>query len=351
MTLEVRIEKRPGRSFHLGVDFSHNGGVLGMLGPSGCGKSMTLKCIAGIETPDRGRIVLNGRVLYDSDAGINLRPQQRRVGYLFQNYALFPRMTVAENIAIGVHGDDRTKRDAVARWLDRLHLSGLERRMPDQLSGGQQQRVALARMLAAEPEIVLMDEPFSALDAHLREEMQLLVLETVRDCGDVIIVSHSRDEIFKLSDSCLVLSDGSILGRGETRELFRRPGKLQVAKLTGCKNFSRAERMGGKRVRAIDWGLDLETESEPGVAINHVGIRAHDFTVVPDDEPDAPNQVRVAVRERSEDPFEWTVLFGSPAAPDDGESRLWWKYSKYMGINAIPKRLRLPPEALLLLED
>lgn len=351
MTLEVRIDKRFGRSFHLNVDFRLDGGVLGMLGPSGCGKSMTLKCIAGIETPDKGRIVLNGRTLFDSDKGVDLRPQQRRVGYLFQNYALFPRMTAAENIAIGAPGGAAEKAAAVTRWLARLHLEGMENRRPDQLSGGQQQRVALARMLAAEPEIVLLDEPFSALDAHLREQMQLLVLDTVKDCGDVAMVSHSRDEIYKLTDRALVLSGGNIIGRGETRELFRRPGRVEVASLTGCKNFSRIERMGPRRLLAVDWELELNTAEDIGPDIRHVSIRAHDLTPLEEGESGVDNTVALRIRERSEDLFEWTVLFANAAASGaSGGGDLWWKYSKYAGIT-MPERLRLPPESLLLLTE
>ncbi len=229
MSLEVRFRKRLGEDFVLDVDFSVQRQVMGILGPSGCGKSMTLKCIAGVETPDEGRIVYNGRALYDSAAKINLKPQLRRVGMLFQNYALFPYLTVAGNIAVGIAQPEPEKGKRVAAWLGRLRLDGLENRLPAHLSGGQQQRAALARMLAAEPDLILLDEPFSALDAHLREQMQLEMLEVMRDYPEVMLVTHDRDESYRLCDSLLVLEAGRVLGRGDCRRLFANPGSKRVA--------------------------------------------------------------------------------------------------------------------------
>ena len=169
MSLKVHIHSKL-KGFELKVDFETNGKPMGILGASGCGKSMTLKCIAGIMTPDEGYIELRGKVLFDSKNKINLKPQDRKVGYLFQNYALFPNMTVAQNIAVGIRGSKSEKTEVVTKMLHNFHLQGLEKRYPSQLSGGQQQRVALARILAYEPDALLLDEPFSALDAYLKEE-------------------------------------------------------------------------------------------------------------------------------------------------------------------------------------
>ena len=165
MSLSVDIEKKLG-AFHLRSQFEAPDETMALLGASGCGKSMTLKCIAGIVTPDRGRIVLGGRVLFDSEKKINLPPQQRRVGYLFQQYALFPNMSVEQNILCGIRsGDKAEKRRVLAEKIRMFRLEGLEKKHPAQLSGGQQQRVALARILCSEPEAILLDEPFSAIRA------------------------------------------------------------------------------------------------------------------------------------------------------------------------------------------
>ncbi len=164
MSLSVDIEKKLG-AFHLRSKFEVPDETMALLGASGCGKSMTLKCIAGIVTPDRGRIVLGDRVLFDSEKKINLPPQQRKVGYLFQQYALFPNMSVEQNILCGIRsGDKAEKRCVLAEKIRMFRLEGLEKKHPAQLSGGQQQRVALARILCSEPEAILLDEPFSALD-------------------------------------------------------------------------------------------------------------------------------------------------------------------------------------------
>ena len=153
---------------------------------------MTLKCIAGIEKPDRGTITLDGRVLFDSEKHINLTPQQRRVGYLFQQYALFPNMTAAQNILCGIRTGSRAeKKEKLAALLRTFRLEGLEKKLPAQLSGGQQQRVALARILASEPQAILLDEPFSALDSYLKWELELELGELLGAFdGPILWVSH-----------------------------------------------------------------------------------------------------------------------------------------------------------------
>lgn len=349
MTLEVRIRKRLSRDFALDVDFRVENAALGILGASGCGKSMTLKCIAGIETPDGGRIVLNGRTLYDSDKRINLKPQERRVGMLFQNYALFPQRDVAGNIGIGIAAPAGEKAERVARWVARMRLGGLEKHLPSQLSGGQQQRVALARMLAAEPELILLDEPFSALDSHLREQVQLEVRGVIRNHAESIMVTHSRDEAYRLCDELLVMEGGRALGGGNCRELFRSPGSRRIAQLTGCKNFSRAVKLGERRIHAQDWDLRLETALPVGGDIRHVGIRAHDLVPAGNGIPAESNTVALRITERVEDPFEWNVFFANAESPR-ATAVLCWKFSKYYDA-PVPERLRLPPEALLLLTD
>lgn len=192
MSLLVEIEKQLG-NFHLDVRFQAETETLALLGASGCGKSMTLKCIAGIMTPDRGRIVLNGRVLFDSEAGIDLPPQQRRVGYLFQNYALFPTMTVEKNILCGIRsGSKAEKAAALSATLHRFRLEGLEKRYPAQLSGGQQQRVAIARAVVTEPCVILADEPTAGLDPAAADSVLELFDRLHRSGHTLVLITHDE---------------------------------------------------------------------------------------------------------------------------------------------------------------
>ena len=193
--LDVDFTKKLGE-FELRAKFSIANEKLAILGASGCGKSMTLKCIAGIETPDSGHIILNDRVLYDSSKGINLPPQKRRVGYLFQNYALFPNMTVAQNIGFALEGKT-AKNNIVKEFIQKLRLQGLENKYPAQLSGGQQQRTALARMLALDTEMIMFDEPLSALDSFLKWELEQELLDIFAGFDrPILYVSHDRGEVF-----------------------------------------------------------------------------------------------------------------------------------------------------------
>ena len=193
--IEINIHKTLGR-FHLDMHVKSNSKRIGILGASGCGKSMTLKCIAGIETPDQGQIVLEERILYDNTQKINIKPQKRKIGYLFQNYALFPTMSVRKNIMAGLRCSQEEQEKIADQMIEKFQLTGLGNRLPGELSGGQQQRVALARIMAYEPDAILLDEPFSALDEFLKDKLQQELMEMLEDYpGTVILVSHSRDEI------------------------------------------------------------------------------------------------------------------------------------------------------------
>lgn len=214
MYLEVDIYKKL-NEFDLDVHFKINEICLGVMGPSGSGKSMTLKCIAGIETPDSGRIVLDGRVLYDSEKHINLSPQERNIGYMFQNYALFPNMTVYDNVAASLVArkfDKNTIHDSVIQLMKDLHIEGLEKRYPRQLSGGQKQRVALARLLIYNAEVILLDEPFSAMDEDLKGEL-LKEMKIRLDAyhRPVVFVSHNKDEIKALSHEIYIIKKGKMI--------------------------------------------------------------------------------------------------------------------------------------------
>ncbi len=355
MSLTAEIHKQFS-GFRLDISVAADNNIVGLLGASGSGKSMTLRCIAGIETPDSGRIVLNDRVLFDSEKKINLPPRKRRVGYLFQNYALFPNMTVEQNIAAGlVPGRDDAER-IVKEMVGRFRLEGLEKRYPSQLSGGQQQRVALARILAYGPDVIMLDEPFSALDTYLREQLQMQVLEVLSSYGgDVLLVTHSRDELYRFCEESVVLENGQAVSGGKTEELFRRPGHVTAARLTGCKNISPIRKLGARRLLALDWGLELETAEDIGEDITHAGIRAHEFFPA---EGGGNNVFRGIWRQTLRDPFEWTLSI-VPVTPDGGEApgNLWWKIDYKDAVVPVSCRegdmltVGISPENILLLKS
>jgi molybdate transport system permease protein len=274
--LSVNIQKQL-PSFPLKIDLTGDREALGLLGASGSGKSMTLRCIAGLETPDRGCIYLNGRILFDRDKNINIPSYKRRVGFVFQNYALFPHLSVWENIGFGLRNLVKSEqKQRISWWIAQMHLQGLENRYPSQLSGGQQQRVTLARALAIEPEALLLDEPFSALDTQLRSQMEKQLIETLATYkGTTLLVTHNLEEIYRVCRNLLVISEGKVLDRGDKQAIFSHPATYEIAKLTGCKNFSRAKEISGDRVEAIDWGCTLQVIEPIPEDLAYLGIRAH----------------------------------------------------------------------------
>ena len=320
MSLIVDIEKRLG-DFFLDVDFeAENGETLALLGASGCGKSMTLKCIAGIEKPDRGKIILNGRTLFDSGKHIDLAPQKRRVGYLFQQYALFPNMTVYRNIRAGVREKKKGGADAIVReMIAAMRLAGLEDKRPHELSGGQQQRAALARILVSGPEALLLDEPFSALDSHLRWELELELADTLREfVGPGVFVSHSREEVFRLCRDVCVLSAGHSEEKREAGDLFAHPGTRAACRLSGCKNLSRAAALPGGRIRAEDWGVTLEPGGEIPDWLDSIGIKSRHLSVAAEGDQ---NAFPCAVLRVVQDERRSIVVLSTPAGRD-GDSIL-----------------------------
>ena len=209
--LEVQIYKKLAE-FDLDVSFQVDDNILGLMGASGSGKSMTLKCIAGIETPDQGRIVLNNRVLFDSEKKINVPIQKRNVGYMFQSYALFPNMNVYENISVGLRARKVKDVDIVVqKVMQQFRVFELASRYPKQLSGGQRQRVALARLMAYEPDVLLLDEPFSALDEDLKEDLLQKLKSELQISKPVIFVSHDKEEVNYLCDLNYKIKQGEII--------------------------------------------------------------------------------------------------------------------------------------------
>ncbi len=346
-------KKLPG--FFLDIKFEGGPEVLGLLGPSGAGKSMTLRCIAGIESPDSGRIVLNGQVLYDSEKGINLPSRKRKIGFLFQNYALFPNMTVEENIGFGLgHLSKKEKSRDVAQMIEMIKLKGLERRYPFQLSGGQQQRVALARALAVKPQALLLDEPFSALDDYLRSHMVKQLLETLSNYeGVTIFVAHNMEEVYRLCNHLVILSNGKMEAEGTKESIFLNPPSLAAARLTGCKNFSSARPSGPGELEAVDWGVNLKVNPELKKEIKHIGIRAHYISTGEND--DTSNIFRAWPSFTSESPFRMTIYLAlerTPSGPEDYD--LQWEITKdqwyELKSRPIPWRVSLKAQNLILVE-
>ena len=312
MALSVDIRKKMG-DFQLEVRFEAENECLALLGASGCGKSVTLRCIAGILTPDEGKIVLDGVTLFDSTANINLPPQKRNVGYLFQQYALFPNMTVRQNIAAAVR-DKRRRKEVTEENLRQFRLEEMADKRPSQISGGQQQRTALARILASNPKAILLDEPFSALDSYLKYQLEVELAETLEQFpGTVLWVSHDRGEVFRNCRRVCVLDHGKSQGTFTLRELFHEPVTEAAARLSGCKNYADAV-PNGTSVSLPEWGLTLDCGKEVPVDIRRIGIRAHHITMT---EANAPGAFPCDVLRVIQDVFITIVLLRPEgAAPD-----------------------------------
>ncbi|MEG1416047.1 MAG: ATP-binding cassette domain-containing protein [Clostridium sp.] len=307
--ININIEKKLS-SFNLKVNLSHEGGVLGLLGASGSGKSLTLKSIAGLEKPDSGEIIIDGNKVYDSKNKINLPPQKRRVGFLFQNYALFPNMTVINNIKIGLDHIEAEERDRLcSEYIQRLRLDGLENHYPWQLSGGQQQRVALARALVTSPDILLLDEPFSALDHHLRHSMEKELMSILKDYkGSVIFVTHDISEAYRVCDKIVVFENGHAENPMDRDELFNSPKTYSQAVLTGCKNISPVNRIDENTVYARDWGYNYRV-NDLNQDVTHIGIRAHSIKRV---KVEGINTYPFVVENIVENPFDYTIYIKNP---------------------------------------
>ena len=303
MALSVDIRKQLG-NFQLQIQFEAVDERLALLGASGCGKSVTLRCIAGILTPDEGRITLDGTVLYDSAARINLPPQKRQVGYLFQQYALFPTMTVGQNIAAAVR--DRSRRgDITAEKLRQFRLEEIADKRPSQISGGQQQRTALARILASDPKAILLDEPFSALDSYLKYQLELELAETLEQFpGTILWVSHDRGEVFRNCQRVCVLEQGRSQSVSTLEDLFLYPGTEAAARLSGCKNYVDAA-PDGTFVRIPDWSVSLNCGRTVPASVCRIGIRAHHVRMA---SPGAENSLSCTVERVIEDVFSTIVL-------------------------------------------
>lgn len=346
MKLEVKIEKKIG-NFHLRVDFVSEKGVFALLGASGSGKSMTLKCIAGIEKPDKGRIVLGDRVLFDSEKKIDLPARKRKVGYLFQDYALFPKLTVLENIMI-----TGASLEATEKLVSKFRLDDRINACPSELSGGQRQRTAIARMLAAGPEIILLDEPYSALDNYLKSLMERELLAMLDDFSlPVVFVSHDRNEVYRIADTIGVLDNGELLECSAKESFFANPRSVSAARLTGCKNITGLVK-DNKGYYAKDWGIRLDFRVDDNTVMPHyAGYRAHYFIQSENMQP--VNCFECEIIRVIEDTFSTVILFRQKG--DEGHEPLYWEISKEEAAKVLQNRektifLAVDPERLILLD-
>ncbi len=334
LQVELRLQV-PG--FALDVAWTAGEGVAVLFGPSGAGKTLTLQCLAGLTRPQAGRVVLDGQVLFDSAAGIDLPPQQRRVGYVFQGYALFPHLSVAENLAFGLRHRPRAERARrTAAMIERLDLGPLERRYPRELSGGQKQRVALGRALATEPALLLLDEPLSALDLPLRrtlrDELRIILTEWKIPA---VLVTHDLAEAYHLGDRVIVYEQGRVRQAGPRGELLWRPASESVARILGIRNVLRGTVLeaGPQGVRLLWRGQRLEAMAPPDPAAlpapgNEVAffVRPEDLRLIRKDGP-APdpahhtNLLSGSLIREADFGATWTLLvrLDEPGAPAQGE--------------------------------
>lgn len=383
MSLSVQIEKRLG-DFRLDVSFDAGDECFGMLGASGCGKSVTLRCIAGILKPDRGRIVMDGRVLFDSEQGIDLKPRERRVGYLFQQYALFPNMSVRENIEAAARGVRRERRAAADRLLRKFRIEEIAELKPGQISGGQKQRAALARILAAEPSLICLDEPFSALDSFLRRRLELGLSEMLSEfSGTVLWVSHDRGEVYRNCDRVCVMDRGKSLETAPVKELFAAPKTEAAARLAGFRNFAEAFISGkeapgagsaegaavgaesGMRVVIPSWGLAFSRTGPFPERFRKAGIGARSLRPAesigekgrkPEEEKNREIRFRCSVAREIEEEDCMTVLLCPEKAAEGAELLCMelpkdaWEETKrrYGGVPAALE-VTVSPEKILLL--
>ena len=348
MELFVDIEKQLA-DFNLVIKFNINQATLGLLGPSGSGKTMILRCIAGLDVPDKGRIILNGRTLFDSKQGINMPSCQRKVGFVFQNYALFPHMTVRQNIAFGLSQYSKSKQQQkISQYIETFRLVGMENRYSYELSGGQQQRVALARALSTEPEILLLDEPFSALDIHLREQVEGELLELLSTYqGTTLFVSHNLHETYRMCQQIAILDQGWLVDIGPKALIFEQPRTRAGAKITGCTNITSCKMSGTQHITVADWGCMLHTGQLVNDNVVSVGIRANHLKFC--DNKEIPNAFDFHIQSISEMPDKIILSLNiakEQVAPIKMElDREYWQ--KYSGN--LPPYVQFPGDKLLLL--
>lgn len=312
MELIVKIKKRL-HQFNLEAHFKTDS-PLALLGASGSGKSMTLKCIAGIEKPDEGIIVLNGRTLFDSEKGINLTPQKRNVGYLFQNYALFSNMTVRENISVS----PKSNKNKADKLIEEFYLSGLENKYPHEISGGQQQRTALARIIASEPEAILLDEPFSAIDSHMRWNLEMTVSDIIKNFGGItVMVTHDKNEAYRNCPKICIINDGKTEDIICSKQFISSPQTVAAAKIAGCKNiFKFNKTKENSRIFIPNLNIYIITADDIIDDRSYIGINSQDFSFEENE-----NGIKCVVERVTED-INSTILMLKPLVAEKNSEAL-----------------------------
>lgn len=352
MALYVDIEKNCG-DFHLKVQFETENEIFAILGSSGCGKSLTLKCIAGIEKPDAGIIKLDDQVLFDSSRKINVPARKRKIGYLFQDYALFPNMTVFQNIMCGAKDKAKTE-----EYIKKFYLEGKETLYPSQLSGGQKQRAALARMLSGNPRLLMFDEPFSALDNYLKTQLEREVMNVLDTYGRrALFVSHDRNEVYRLTDRIAVMENGQMVDIQSKHELFQAPKTLAATLLTGCRNITGLKRVSKDCYHALDWETDLHLPSNADGERDYAyaGIRAHFLSLKKSGQEASEGSclMECEVVRVIEDTFSMVVLLkNKECAVREGYSLITCELPKEEWKELENSRLflEIPPEKLIWME-
>lgn len=326
MALDLDIRKQL-NNYELHMSLSLPDGVTAILGASGSGKSVTLSCIAGLMQPDAGEIRIDDQVVFDSTQRIHVPARKRQVGMLFQGYSLFPNMTVTENIAAGVRGSRRQVGEVVAAYMERFQITALANQRPATLSGGQKQRVALARMLAAEPKTLLLDEPFSALDATLKWQMEEELRETLQAVqGTTLLVTHDRDEAYRIADYVAVVDQGRVDHFGPKELLMRAPKTLASAQLSGCKNTTEAFHTDARIISCPHWALQLDAGDVQEHPVRYIGLRAHYFR--PATDLDRVNTFDAILERVSESPFSWLIYLRPILDNQSAEEVLYWILDK-----------------------
>ncbi len=354
--IRARIQRRfaPSREsagFALDVEFEAAAGVTVLFGPSGSGKTLTLDSIAGFARPDGGRILLDDEILFDAAAGVHVPPRRRHCGYVFQNYALFPHMTLRENLVFAAERWPRLERHRrVKEMLERFHLAEVGGRRPHEVSGGEQQRCSIARALIGAPRLLLLDEPARGLDAPLRAELYAVLRQVRAEFNiPVLLVTHDLEECFELGDAMLVLRAGRIVQSGAPRKVLEQPANVDVARLLGIANVFPADIValdpGRNSTRLRLEGFDLNGPYFPGhLRGDRVWVCVHeqDLRLVDADRPQA-NQVAVKLLRAVEQPRGMRLEFSSGISLHVAPEEYWRRKDNGNWV------VEFPPQALRVL--